>query len=116
MGGRMNNYVEHGCAECGAEILKPAAAPLDAFAPPRPPANQCDECGHVTNMFEMAGFQCSGRIYSWISHHCTSDELKRLRLDPSSFLGSTLNARRIAANKPVLEIDATTKPPTILEK
>jgi DNA-directed RNA polymerase subunit RPC12/RpoP len=110
----MDNITEYGCAQCGAQIMKPSLKPLASNHTPRS-ATKCDECGYVTDALKMRGFQCSTRIQSVLRQLCTADEIKQLRLHPNDSALSILNAKLIAKGKPALEV-ATTTPPTIREK
>lgn len=77
------------------------------------PAHICAECEHPNNVFEMTGFQCSTRIISWLNDLCTPEDFKQLRLNPSNFVLTKLNAKLITLGKPILDVDMATKPITI---
>jgi len=96
--------------------MNPSLAPLVLDMPPRPSATTCKECGYeTTDASKMCGFQCSHQIHSSLHRLCTSDELKQCRLDPKKFI-ATFNSKLVANGKKELEVDTTTKPPTVREK
>ena len=111
----MENVVEHGCKQCGGKIMKPSLVPFLLGAPPKPSATTCEECGYETDASKMCGFQCSHQIHSSLHRLCTAGQLKQCRLDPRKFI-ATLNSELVANGKKELEVDATTKPPTVREK
>jgi hypothetical protein len=95
----MDDITEHGCEQCGGQILKSTP--------------KCDACGHVTPLPRVRGFQCSQTLLAFLHHLCNEDELKRLRLSPTQSLGS-LNKKLAAVSKPLLEVDTSTYPPTLI--
>lgn len=96
----MDDITEHGCEQCGGQIL--TATP------------KCEACSHVTPLPRVRGFQCSQTLLAFLHHLCTEDELKQLRLSPTQSLGS-LNKKLAAAGKPAQEVDTSTYPPTLME-
>ena len=113
----MNNkssfITEHGCAKCGARIMK-SAPPNIQYANIQY-MNKCNECGNVTDPSNADRFQCSQNIQHALHTVGTDDELRQLRLYPSSFDFSELNVRLIADGRQTLEVDLTTPPPTVCE-
>lgn len=109
----MENVIEYGCEICGGMIMKPVPKPSDG-GNTYPSACRCDECGHVTNVSKMCGFQCSPNLQSFLHRFFKANELNQLRLDPYVF-AATLSRNLIAANKPALEVDTSTRPPTVRE-
>jgi len=109
----MDDITEHGCEHCGGQILKPTPK-LPIPGEPRPSGTKCDACGHVTPLPRVRGFQCSQKVLGFLHQLTTDDELKQLRLNPTQRLG-VLNKKLAAAGKPVLEVDTSTYPPTLIE-
>jgi hypothetical protein len=109
----MDDITEHGCEDCGGQILKPTPT-LPIPGVQHPTGNRCDACGHVTPLPRVRGFQCSQRLLAFLHHLCNEDELKQLRLSPTQHLGG-LNKKLAAAGKRALEVDTSTYPPTLAD-
>ena len=114
-GFEMEMIVEKACEECGELIMKPAIIPINSSSHVKA-ANECDICKHLTDVPRMARFQWSLRLRSLVNRLCSHEELKELRLDPSKFINTTLNARLLAKGKPEVVLDTTTMPITLCEK
>ena len=111
----METVAEYGCAHCGGKIINPALIPLDYNKPVSKPATECNECGYETAIPDLRGFQCPPETHAVLHRFCTPDELKQLRLDPYKSI-VTLNRKLVASVNQELEVDITTKPPTIRKK
>lgn len=108
----MDNVTEYGCEKCGAQIMMPVPKPE---VPVIHSATLCDECGYETYFSNMRGFQCLPKIWASLRRICTPNEFKVLRLSPEKFV-STLTGKLVAAGVQELEVDTTTKPPTVRVK
>jgi hypothetical protein len=110
----MEMVIEYGCENCGAQLMKPAMAPLDSTI--RKEGNRCDDCQSVTNLFNLKGFQCLPRLHSIVVRLCNPQELKQLRRDPKEFVRTVLNERLQASGQPQVAVDMTSTPATLRTK
>jgi hypothetical protein len=107
----MKMVIEYACEKCGAPLMKPATQTLSVASPKA--GNSCDECGHVTDVANMARFQWPPSLKSMVDKLCNPLERKQLRLDPEEFVSRVLISKLRALAKPPVELDATTVPVTI---
>jgi DNA-directed RNA polymerase subunit RPC12/RpoP len=111
----MEMTIEYACEQCGAQIMKPASAPLEPNQRSKG-ANICDDCGHVTDHRRIARLQWSPQLRSVVDRLCSPEERKQLLFDPAKFVPNNLNSKLRAAGKPEVEIDVTSMSVTIREK
>lgn len=116
----MEKVIEKGCEKCGNKIMKEALTPIDSDVNPknidygRLAGNECDECGHVTDIKKTDRFQCTSITHANIFKFCSEPEIKQLRLDPKQGL-TILNKKLDVIGNLRFEVDFTTTPPTIYE-
>jgi DNA-directed RNA polymerase subunit RPC12/RpoP len=102
----MEMTIEYACEQCGAQIIKPAIAPLEPNQRSKG-ANVCDDCGHVMDHRRIARLQWSPRLRSVVDRLCSPEERKQLLFDPAKFIPNNLNSKLRAAGKPEAGIDVT---------
>lgn len=112
---QMTMHIEYACEKCGNSTVKSDPVPLNPLQTPLP-ANKCDSCGHVTEVFRVARFQWTPHLRSVVGHVLSQEEILALRLDPINAVSGWLNTNLIAAGKAGVEIDLTSRPITIREK
>ncbi len=111
----MQYFPEYGCEQCGNRILKPTPKPAAPSGPTPKPGNQCDQCGHITYVPKMRGFQCTMQLRSYLYRLLSSEELNELRLNPEGFV-KILNQKLKSAGKTAIKVDLGTNPPTLFEE